>query len=212
MRRQLGPRQARSIGLRGAALSRPALSADQTPPVLPAPHRARSARRHVFPPEERPQNFGLVGAAFGCGFIAGPAIGGLLGEIGPRAPFYATALLTFVNFVYGLVVLPETLRPENRRPFDLKRANLRRREAFRLVSTAAIGKTVHRLSLTARSSIATVWSAAEIAPLVRARKRAAEGLLRTAQPAQLLPENRSFAGLKMALSASRSSWLQRHRG
>lgn len=77
----------------------------------------------VFPPDERAPNFGLIGAAFGCGFILGPVIGGLLGELGPRAPFYATAALTLANAVYGFVVLPETLAPEKRRPFELGRAN-----------------------------------------------------------------------------------------
>ena len=77
----------------------------------------------VTPPAKRAQNFGLTGAAFGVGFVLGPAAGGLLGEIGPRAPFYAAAALTFANFIFGLVALPESLKPENRRPFSLARAN-----------------------------------------------------------------------------------------
>ena len=77
----------------------------------------------ISPPEKRAQNFGLVGAAFGFGFIAGPAIGGLLGALGPRAPFFAAAILALLNFAFGYFVLPETLRPESRRAFDLKRAN-----------------------------------------------------------------------------------------
>lgn len=77
----------------------------------------------VFPPEQRAQNFGLMGAAFGCGFILGPVIGGFLGELGPRVPFYATAVLTFINLIYGFFVLPETLDTDNRRPFELQRAN-----------------------------------------------------------------------------------------
>ncbi len=77
----------------------------------------------ISTPEKRAQNFGLVGAAFGFGFIIGPVIGGLLGEIGPRIPFFAAAGLTFLNFLYGFFVLPESLSKENRRPFDLKRAN-----------------------------------------------------------------------------------------
>jgi DHA1 family tetracycline resistance protein-like MFS transporter len=77
----------------------------------------------VSPPEKRAQSFGMVGAAFGLGFILGPATGGLLGEAGPRAPFFAAAALAGVNFVYGLVVLPETLPRERRRPFMLARAN-----------------------------------------------------------------------------------------
>lgn len=77
----------------------------------------------VSPPEKRAQNFGVVGAAFGIGFIIGPALGGLLGSLGPRAPFFAAAALSLTNFVYGALVLPESLPLERRRPFDLRRAN-----------------------------------------------------------------------------------------
>ncbi|MCB0523141.1 MAG: TCR/Tet family MFS transporter [Saprospiraceae bacterium] len=77
----------------------------------------------VSPPEKRSQNFGLIGAAFGLGFIIGPAIGGFLGAYGPRAPFIAAACLAFLNWLYGLFILPESLKPENRRAFDWKRAN-----------------------------------------------------------------------------------------
>ncbi|WP_338872949.1 TCR/Tet family MFS transporter [Spirosoma sp. SC4-14] len=77
----------------------------------------------VSPPEKRAQNFGLVGAAFGVGFILGPVIGGYLGQYGPRVPFFVAAGLTMVNFLYGLFILPESLPAENRRPFDWRRAN-----------------------------------------------------------------------------------------
>ncbi|MDG5497640.1 TCR/Tet family MFS transporter [Niveispirillum sp. BGYR6] len=73
--------------------------------------------------ENRAKNFGLVGAAFGLGFIAGPALGGLLGEIHLRLPFMVAAGLAGVNFLYGLFVLPESLAPANRRPFSWRRAN-----------------------------------------------------------------------------------------
>jgi MFS transporter, DHA1 family, tetracycline resistance protein len=73
--------------------------------------------------KERGRAFGMIGAAFGFGFVFGPVIGGFLGEIDPRAPFFAGAGLALINFLYGLLVLPESLAPENRRAFDLKRAN-----------------------------------------------------------------------------------------
>tara|TARA_B110000444_G_scaffold256899_1_gene294242 strand:- start:424 stop:1647 length:1224 start_codon:yes stop_codon:yes gene_type:complete len=73
--------------------------------------------------EKRAQNFGLLGAAFGLGFIIGPVTGGLLGEIGPRVPFYAAALVTFLNLTYGYFILPESLHKENRREFEWSRAN-----------------------------------------------------------------------------------------
>lgn len=77
----------------------------------------------ISPPEKRAQNFGLVGAAFGMGFILGPALGGVLGELGPRAPFFAAAGIALVNLVFGYFVLPESLAPESRRPFSFARAN-----------------------------------------------------------------------------------------
>jgi DHA1 family tetracycline resistance protein-like MFS transporter len=73
--------------------------------------------------ENRAKNFGMIGAAFGLGFIAGPALGGLLGEIHLRLPFMVAAGLAGVNFLYGLFVLPESLAPANRRPFSWRRAN-----------------------------------------------------------------------------------------
>lgn len=73
--------------------------------------------------EQRAKNFGLIGAAFGVGFIIGPALGGLAGEWGTRAPFYAAAALAFVNFCFGLIVLPESLKRDNRRAFQWRRAN-----------------------------------------------------------------------------------------
>ncbi|MEO8314072.1 MAG: TCR/Tet family MFS transporter [Pseudomonadota bacterium] len=77
----------------------------------------------VSTPANRAQNFGMIGATFGLGFIIGPMLGGFLGEIGPRVPFIVTAALTALNFVYGWIFLPESLKPENRRAFNWKRAN-----------------------------------------------------------------------------------------
>jgi MFS transporter, DHA1 family, tetracycline resistance protein len=73
--------------------------------------------------EKRAQNFGFIGAAFGLGFIIGPVIGGTLGHFGHRVPFIAAAGLTFLNWLYGYFILPESLSKSNRRAFDIKRAN-----------------------------------------------------------------------------------------
>lgn len=77
----------------------------------------------ISTPEKRAQNFGLIGAAFGLGFIVGPVIGGILGQYGSRVPFIAAAILSFVNWLYGYFILPESLPKEKRRKFDIKRAN-----------------------------------------------------------------------------------------
>jgi DHA1 family tetracycline resistance protein-like MFS transporter len=77
----------------------------------------------VTPPEQRTQNFGIVGAAFGIGLVLGPIVGGVLGDLGPRVPFYAAALLTGLNWLYGMLVLPESLAPADRQPFVWRQAN-----------------------------------------------------------------------------------------
>lgn len=77
----------------------------------------------VSEPEKRAQNFGLVGAAFGIGFIVGPVVGGLFSQFGLRIPFLISAGLALINWLYGYFVLPESLAKENRRAFDWKRAN-----------------------------------------------------------------------------------------
>src|SRR5262245_49717009 len=77
----------------------------------------------VSPPERRAAGFGLLGAAFGLGFVLGPALGGVLGSIGPRLPFWAAAGLTLANALYGVFVLPESLPRERRARFEWRRAN-----------------------------------------------------------------------------------------
>lgn len=92
--------------------------------VTSATHATASAYvADLSPPDKRAQNFGLISAAFGIGFIIGPALGGLLAGFGPRAPFVAAAGFAIANFALGLAVLPESLRPEKRRPFGWRRAN-----------------------------------------------------------------------------------------
>jgi len=77
----------------------------------------------VSTPEKRAQNFGLIGAAFGIGFIVGPVIGGLFSQFGLRVPFIISAVLALINWLYGYFILPESLAKENQRSFDWKRAN-----------------------------------------------------------------------------------------
>lgn len=77
----------------------------------------------VTPAEKRASSYGLIGMAFGVGFIIGPAFGGLLGSVDPRLPFWAAAALSLTNALYGLLVLPESLPAERRSPFAWRRAN-----------------------------------------------------------------------------------------
>jgi DHA1 family tetracycline resistance protein-like MFS transporter len=77
----------------------------------------------VTPPEKRAAKFGLLGAAFGAGFVVGPALGGVLGDISPRLPFWVAAGFSLVNGLYGLFVLPESLTRERRSPFSWRKAN-----------------------------------------------------------------------------------------
>lgn len=110
----------------------------------------------ISPPEKRAQNFGVIGAAFGLGFIIGPALGGALGGLGLRAPFVAAGVLTLLNWLYGLLVLPESLAPENRRRFSWGRANpvaslgaLARYPAVRSLTAAVLCSGFAQLSLQA---------------------------------------------------------------
>jgi DHA1 family tetracycline resistance protein-like MFS transporter len=109
--------------------------------------------------EKRAQAFGLVGAAFGGGFILGPVIGGLMGEFGDRIPFYAAAVLALINVVYGYLVLGESLARENRRPFELRRANplgaLLQMRRFPLVSGLA---TAYVLYMLGHNALPSTWT------------------------------------------------------
>jgi len=77
----------------------------------------------ISAPDKRAQNFGMIGAAFGIGFVIGPAIGGLLSDFGARTPFLVAAFFSMANFIYGFIVLKESLPVENRRAFEWKRSN-----------------------------------------------------------------------------------------
>ena len=77
----------------------------------------------ITPEQDRARYLGYLAAAWGVGFVVGPAVGGLLGELGPRVPFFVASAVCFLNFAYGFLVLPESLREENRRAFSILRAN-----------------------------------------------------------------------------------------
>lgn len=109
----------------------------------------------VSTPEKRAQNFGLLGMAVGIGFMLGPVIGGLVSHAwGLRAPFFLTAGLSLLNALYGYFILPESLKPENRRPFEWSRANpwggLRQMKRYRYIypllgSVALIYTAIHAI-------------------------------------------------------------------
>lgn len=109
--------------------------------------------------EDRAKNFGMIGAAFGLGFIIGPVIGGLLGQYGTRVPFMVAAALTFLNFMYGYLVLPESLSVENRRSFSWKRANpfgaFKHLNKYPAVAALALS---FFLSYMAGQSVQSVWA------------------------------------------------------
>ncbi|WP_028092345.1 MFS transporter [Pseudodonghicola xiamenensis] len=87
------------------------------------PATAAAYMADLSPPERKTANFGLIGAAFGAGFVIGPLAGGALGTLGPRAPFYAAAALAALNLIFGLLVMRETVTDTIRRPFCWSRAN-----------------------------------------------------------------------------------------
>ena len=89
--------------------------------------------------DNRTKNFGLINAGFGLGFIIGPIIGGTLGQFGTHTPFIVAAILSFINFIFGYYFFPESLKANNRRKFDRKRANpfgsLKHLQKFPLIKT-----------------------------------------------------------------------------
>ena len=113
---------------------------------------AQAAVADITSPDDRAKTFGMVSAAFGIGFIAGPALGGLLSGCGDTAPFYAALALALANFLYGLWLFPETLKPELRRPFSLARAN-----PFGAWKTAAASQGMRRIAL-----VLLLWQVASL--------------------------------------------------
>lgn len=114
----------------------------------------------VTPAEKRGANFGIIGMAFGFGFIIGPALGGFVARYGTEVPFLLSAALAIANFVYGLFVLPESLPPAQRRPFQWRRANpvgalMRLKSAHPVVLMLAATVFVWTLSY---QSLYSIWS------------------------------------------------------
>ena len=112
----------------------------------------------ISTPETRARNFGLVGAAFGVGFILGPAIGGILGEIGPRVPFFGAAAVVTLDVLWGLLVLPESLPVERRRAFTIAdlspQSSLRNLGVHPMVAGLALALVFAALS---QRSVESVW-------------------------------------------------------
>jgi DHA1 family tetracycline resistance protein-like MFS transporter len=113
----------------------------------------------VTAPEKRAEAYGMLSAAFGIGFIAGPMLGGLLGQFGLRVPFFAAAALTFANAAYGFFVLPESLAPENRAKVSLRMANPFATIGMLGASTQLLGlSAINFLARLVHSVFAVVWS------------------------------------------------------
>jgi DHA1 family tetracycline resistance protein-like MFS transporter len=112
----------------------------------------------ISPPGKRAANFGLLGVAFGLGFIAGPALGGLLGQANLRLPFIVCAGLTFCNFLFGLLFIPESLAVENRRRIDWRQANPlgALRAVWRYAGVAAL-LPMYAASVLSQTGLQTVW-------------------------------------------------------
>lgn len=113
----------------------------------------------ISTPEKRAQNFGMIGAAFGLGFIIGPFLGGTLSHYGVRIPFFAAAGLSLLNWLYGYFILPESLSKENRREFDWKRANplgaLKQLNKYPVIAGLVMSIT---LIYIAAHAVQTTWS------------------------------------------------------
>ncbi len=114
---------------------------------------AQAVIADITPPEKRARYFGLIGAAFGFGFVLGPILGGALSGFGHRVPFIVAGVLAAINVVYGFFAMPETLKHENRRPFDWRRAN-------------PVGSLLQARTLSGIGAISTVYLFWQLASLV----------------------------------------------
>lgn len=118
----------------------------------------------VSTPEERGKAFGLMGAAFGIGFVVGPAIGGLLGDMGPRVPFFVASGLSIANFLYGAIALPETHPQEKRKPMQLSQVSplgaLREIPGGKNVRVLAFALFVQFLAQAVYPAVWSFWSSA----------------------------------------------------
>ena len=148
---------------------------------------AQAAVADVTAPDDRAKTFGMVSAAFGVGFIAGPALGGLLSRWGDTAPFYAALALAAANFAYGLWLFPETLRPELRRPIKLARAN-----PFGAWRTAAAAPGMRRIAL-----VLLLW---QLASLVYPLTWSFWGIAQLGWSDQLIGLSFAAVGVVIALS------------
>ncbi len=148
---------------------------------------AQSVIADLIPADRRARYYGLIGAAFGVGFVLGPVIGGLLGEWGPRVPFWLAAALTGANFIYGYFVLPETLAPENRRPFVWRRAN-------------PVGALLHVRKLPGIAPIATTYLLWQVATLIYPMTWAYFAIGRYGWSHSLVGGSLAMVGLSIALS------------
>ena len=169
----------------------------------------------VSPPEKRAANFGLVGAAFGIGFIIGPLLGGTMGQLGLRMPFYAAGALTLINWLYGYFILPESLKPEHRRPIDWSRANpfgafvelARRPRVFGLAICAFLSFVAHQvypsiwvLYTELRYGWNPLWNGISLA-VVGVCAAVVQGLLTTKAIERWGDWNTAFIGLALSAAA-----------
>ena len=148
---------------------------------------AQAALADTAGPDERARLFGMVGAAFGVGFVIGPAIGGLLGQLGDRVPFAAAAALSGINLLYGLTVFPETLAHQDRRPFDWRRAN----------PLGAIGAARLLPGMTRVAIVLFVW---QVASLVYPLTWRYYGIARFGWSNAMIGASLAVVGVVMALS------------